>query len=202
MIDSAESFRLFKAFFVGFSCLLFFERILEIKLHKKLEGRIKAKWTTYVMIAGHLLCFSGTLIELFFFEKGINFVITTFGFLLFGLSFFIRRWVMKEMGDLWSINNELRKNHRLVTTGPFKLCRHPNYFAIILEIVGFCLIANAYVTMVTSLCVYLPVIVLRIKLEEAFLSVKFKNLHQSYCEKVSVITPFLRINGLENIIGR
>jgi isoprenylcysteine carboxyl methyltransferase (ICMT) family protein YpbQ len=189
----------FKIFFIPFSVILLIERILEIKLHKKAAGSVKARWTTRFMILCHLSFFFGNWAELLFFTEKINLFVTAAGFFLFGAGFLIRRWAIMALGELWSIDIEIRQDHRFVTTGPYRLCRHPNYFAIILELVGFCLMANSYVTMVLSLAVYFPVIVSRIRLEEAALSMKFKEAHLPYRAQIPVIVPRVRIEILEHL---
>ena len=195
---SLLSLESFKIGFVVVAVVLFTERVLEIKFHKKIAGRIKSKWTTKAMICGHLFSFFGSLTELLLRDQ-ISASIVATGFLIFGAGFLLRRWVMRTLGDLWSIDNEIRENHRLITGGPFTLCRHPNYFAIILEIVGFCLMANAYITLTLTLSLYVPILISRIKLEEAVLSVKFKDSYKTYRENTAVLIPGIKWELLEKL---
>jgi protein-S-isoprenylcysteine O-methyltransferase Ste14 len=106
------------------------------------------------------------------------------------MAFFLRRWAIKTLGVFWSIEIEMRDNHEMVTNGPYKFCRHPNYLAIILEIIGFCLIANAYRLLIFTLIVYIPLLLLRIKAEEVELVKKFSENYIRYIKNTPALLPF------------
>jgi len=176
-------------FFAMFSLI---ERILEILNHRRLQGIIKAHWTTFFMIIAHLGFFIGSLIEFVIRVKNVNEIISAAGLAIFLAGFFLRKWAIRELGPFWSINIEMRSSHVLVTKGPYVFCRHPNYLAILLELIGFCLVFNAFYTLIFSAAIYVLILLARIKIEEKELIGKFDNGYKSYCKETPLLFPRLR----------
>jgi len=58
------------------------------------------------------------------------------GTLLTGLGGLLRYRCYRELGILFTFEMSIRKNHRLVTSGPYSIVRHPGYSGVILCIVG------------------------------------------------------------------
>jgi protein-S-isoprenylcysteine O-methyltransferase Ste14 len=47
-----------------------------------------------------------------------------------------RLYCTSTLGKFWSFELSIRKEHRLVTSGPYSVVRHPSYTAYILQYVG------------------------------------------------------------------
>ncbi len=183
----------FRIFFSIFAIFFLVQRYVEAKYHKRLQGKKQATWLTKSLIAAHFLFFFGSLIEVYgIMRNTFNFSLSILGFVLFFMAFFLRQWVIRTLGPFWSIEIEMRDQHKLITTGPFQFCRHPNYLAIILEVIGFCLVANAFVTLIISLLIYIPLLLVRIKLEEKELIRMFGSIYKVYMNKTPAILPFLK----------
>ena len=181
---------IFRIFFAIFSIFFFVQRFVEAKYHQRIKGKTEATWITKGLIAAHFLFFSGSLYEVYGTTKNINVTLSILGMTLFFMGLFLRRWVIKTLGPFWSIEIEMRKEHKLIITGPFKFCRHPNYLAIVLEVMGFCLIANAFLTLILSLLLYIPLLLVRINLEEKELVKFFGLTYKGYMNKTPAILPF------------
>ena len=61
---------------------------------------------------------------------------TTFATILIVLGAAIRYWCFREMGRHFTFHVTLLKNHKLVTTGPYNIVRHPSYTGAIFLSVG------------------------------------------------------------------
>ncbi|KAF8581758.1 ICMT-domain-containing protein [Ramaria rubella] len=48
----------------------------------------------------------------------------------------IRRWCFKTLGRLFTYEITIRRNHELVTSGPYAYVRHPSYVGAVLTILG------------------------------------------------------------------
>ena len=62
--------------------------------------------------------------------------ITTFAMVLVMLGGAIRYWCYREMGRYFTAHVTLLKNHKLITTGPYNVVRHPSYTGILFTFVG------------------------------------------------------------------
>ncbi|KAG1763897.1 hypothetical protein EV702DRAFT_1205329 [Suillus placidus] len=48
----------------------------------------------------------------------------------------LRLYCMSTLGKLWSFHLSVRKEHRLVTCGPYSVVRHPSYTGVLLQSAG------------------------------------------------------------------
>ena len=68
------------------------------------------------------------------------------GLVLFVASKALKYWAIRELGDRWSFRVLVEPGLRLVTTGPYRYIAHPNYLAVIGELVGTAMMCRARVT--------------------------------------------------------
>jgi len=64
------------------------------------------------------------------------FLVGWFFSLLGGL---IRLTCYRALGNLFTFELSIRKNHRLITSGPYAIVRHPSYTGLIMTILGYSL---------------------------------------------------------------
>lgn len=88
---------------------------------------------------------------------------------LFLASNLVRLWVVLTLGKLWSVQVMDSTRLGVVTTGPFRFVRHPNYTGVILEMVSLPLIHTAWITAVVALAAYSVALSKRIRTEESVL---------------------------------
>ena|SRR3989338_11461814 len=180
----------FRFCFIVFAALCLTQRISEAKRHKKTKGKIFAEWSLVAMVFVHFFFLFGSVIELFYLNY-LYLVVVVIGIIMFCAGFFLRKWVINTLGQYWSLNVEIREDHKLITNGPYALCRHPNYLAILLEVMGFALIANAYLTLLVGIIFYSVVLFLRIKAEENAMIKKFQQTYLSYKQKTATLLPYI-----------
>jgi protein-S-isoprenylcysteine O-methyltransferase Ste14 len=58
------------------------------------------------------------------------------GTFLTGLGGYIRYSCYRELGRLFTFEMSIRKDHKLVTSGPYSIVRHPGYTGAVLTVVG------------------------------------------------------------------
>lgn len=178
-----------KLFLIFFAVVCILQRILETKLHPKTKGKKTAVWTTGLMGFAHALCFVGAPLENWLEPKAVFDLWFMAGVLLFTVSFFLRRWLIHTLGAYWSVYVEIRDGHPLITTGPFRYCRHPNYLSILMEVMGYCFIFQAWWTLVLTMLLYIPGLFFRIRIEEREMIKHFGEPYQRYIRTVPALLP-------------
>jgi methyltransferase len=68
------------------------------------------------------------------------------GFAVFGLAKALKVWAISTLGVRWTFRVLVLPGAPLVTRGPYALIRHPNYVAVLGELLGVALIVRAPVT--------------------------------------------------------
>jgi methyltransferase len=76
------------------------------------------------------------------------------GLALFGLSKALKIWAMSALGTRWTFRVLVLPGQALVARGPYALMRHPNYLAVVGELVSVALIVWAPVTGLLSIVVF------------------------------------------------
>ncbi len=81
----------------------------------------------------------------------------------------LRLWVIRSLGDAWNVQAQVAPTTAVVTRGPYRWVRHPNYVAVALEFaclpIAIGAFGDAIVLSAANACVLLP----RIREEEALL---------------------------------
>jgi protein-S-isoprenylcysteine O-methyltransferase Ste14 len=79
----------------------------------------------------------------------------------------------------------------LITEGPYRVCRHPQYLSFLVMILGFDLAFRSIIGLVFTLTLSLPSIVYRAKKEDTALRNKFGKEWEKYAAKVGFLFPML-----------
>jgi methyltransferase len=67
------------------------------------------------------------------------------GVLLFAASKALKYWAIRALGHRWSFHVMVLPGEPLVTTGPYRYVSHPNYIAVVGELVGTAMMMEARV---------------------------------------------------------
>ena len=68
------------------------------------------------------------------------------GVLLFAAAKALKWWAIRALGPAWTFRVIVVPGAPLVTSGPYRYLRHPNYIAVVAELAGVALMAGAPVT--------------------------------------------------------
>ena len=88
---------------------------------------------------------------------------------LFLASNLMRFWVVRTLGKLWSVQVMDSTRIGVVTAGPFRFVRHPNYTGVILEMISLPLIHTAWITALVTSLGYSIALSQRLRAEESVL---------------------------------
>ncbi|MCB9207861.1 MAG: isoprenylcysteine carboxylmethyltransferase family protein [Ignavibacteriales bacterium] len=109
--------------------------------------------------------------------------------------FIIFSWVQvssfKALGEFYSQDILIFKNHKLIKLGLYKYLRHPQYFSQILSDLGVGLALMGYLIIPIVIFIEIPLFILRAKAEENLLSAYFNEEFKEYKKKSGFFIPFI-----------
>ena len=94
------------------------------------------------------------------------------GFALFIGAKLLKYWVIVVLGVRWTFRVLVPPGSTRVLTGPYRLLSHPNYLAVMGELIGAALVAHAPMTGGLAVVVFGALLLLRIRVEERALGTR------------------------------
>lgn len=102
----------------------------------------------------------------------------------------IQVWAYKSLGENYSQEIVIFKNHKLVVKGPFKFVRHPQYISQILMDLGASVAVMSYIILPIALF-QIPFIIFRATIEEKLMNKHFGEEFKAYKTKSGFMIPFI-----------
>jgi protein-S-isoprenylcysteine O-methyltransferase Ste14 len=88
------------------------------------------------------------------------------GIIVFIAGVCFRLWAIRSLDIYYSHMVRMTDDHKIIDTGPYQFIRHPAYAGMLTAHVGIICYFFNYVSLAVFLLVFLPVIILRIHIEE------------------------------------
>ena len=178
----------------GFLVVAVAERLYERRFSVQAKrGEVKMLWSYVAFHLLHSLIYLGTGLEYFLLRRPVIIPLVVLGLVLFAGSLALRLVAIRTLGRYWSLNLEIRGDHRLIRDGIYQYMRHPAYSAIMLEVISIPLVGNAWWTMVLSVGVYIPLLLARWWREEREMIAKFGTEYEEYRRHVYAFVPLRRL---------
>ncbi len=118
-----------------------------------------------------------------------NPIVNTIGIVVCALGLGLAVWARMYLGRNWGMPMSLRKNHELVTSGPYRYIRHPIYSGILLAALGSTLASTTWWLLV---CVaYGAYFFYSVNVEENMMTKEFPDHYPAYMAKTKQLIPFV-----------
>jgi methyltransferase len=88
---------------------------------------------------------------------------------LFVLANLLRWWVIRTLAGHWNVEVMESSRVGVVTSGPYRWVRHPNYVAVVVEIFSLPMIHTAWITAIVGTLGDLEILRRRVRVEDGFL---------------------------------
>jgi protein-S-isoprenylcysteine O-methyltransferase Ste14 len=102
----------------------------------------------------------------------------------------VQIWAFKTLGENYSQDILIKKDHQLVTKGPFRIIRHPQYMSqMLLDLGGAAAVLSFIVAPIAVIQILF--ILLRASVEDKLMAKHFGNEFSSYKKKSGFVLPFI-----------
>lgn len=98
---------------------------------------------------------------------------------------------VKTLGKEWSLTARLVEGHKLATSGPYALVRHPIYSGMLGMLVATGLAISNWAVVLAALVIFFLGTTIRIRSEERLLREAFGEQFETYARRVRAIVPGL-----------
>lgn len=121
----------------------------------------------------------------------IQILLTIFSGILAFASVWLGLSAVKTLGKQWNIKAQIIEGHELITTGPYKIVRHPIYSALF----GLLIVTGYSITQlwafIIAIVFYFIGTIFRTRVEEQLLIQHFGDQYEKYKKKVPALIPFI-----------
>jgi methyltransferase len=151
-------------------------RLVELRISKRHQRDMAGRGATKVneprfrwMVALHTAVLIGSAVEVLFLHRPFIPVLAAVMFVIFLAANAVRWWVIRTLGEHWNVQVVDSTRLGVVTSGPFRFVRHPNYAAVFAEMIALPLIHTAWITALVGTVGHIVVLSQRLSTEEQVL---------------------------------
>jgi methyltransferase len=151
-------------------------RIVELRISKRHQQDMTARGATKAkdpifrwMAMFHTAVLIGAAAEVVFLHRPFLPALAIPMLVLFGIANIVRWWVIRTLGQHWNVEVMDSTGLGVITTGPFRYVRHPNYAAVFMEMMALPLIHTAWITALIGAAAHAVVLTARLSAEERVL---------------------------------
>jgi methyltransferase len=151
-------------------------RIFELRISKRHQQEMTARGAAKVkdpnfrwMAMFHALVLILAAVEVVVFDRPFLPTLAIPMLALFVVANAVRWWVIRTLGEHWNVQVMDSTRLGVVTSGPFRYVRHPNYAAVFIEMIALPLIHTAWITALAGAIAHVIVLAMRLSTEERVL---------------------------------
>jgi len=151
-------------------------RVIELGISQRRRRGLRARgaapvpeknFLAMVLLHAGILC--GSIAEAWLAARPVIPWLAAFALtLVFGASV-LRWWVIATLGPHWNVRIMASLSLGVITGGPYRFVRHPNYVAVFVELLALPLVHGAYLTAILGAAAHVWVLAQRIRAEEEVL---------------------------------
>ena len=193
-MDDENTFRII--LIVGFAAMTIVGLYYRIRSHtgERIDRRQEGIVILLALRIVALVCFSGIITYMIqpkwmaWSSVPVPMILRWIGVGVAGLSFILKTWTFHTLGKNLTDTVVTREEHSLVTSGPYRLIRHPFYTSFAMDVVGVSLlVANCSFLLMGALV--FGILVVRTTNEEEKLIDRFGDKYRDYMTKTGRFLP-------------
>jgi methyltransferase len=162
--------------YTGLVVLVAAQRLAELALSRRHERRLRARGAVEVgaghypwMVALHAAFLASCLAEVWWLDRPFVPALAAIALAVLVAATGLRVWTLRTLGGRWTTRVLVLPGAALVTGGPYRYLRHPNYLAVVLEVAVLPLVHTAWATALAFSAANALLLRRRIRVEESAL---------------------------------
>lgn len=162
--------------YLGLLLVVALLRFLELGISRSHQAQMAARGASKVeeprfrwMVLLHTAVLAGAALEVVLLHRPFLWALGVPALLAFLAANAVRWWVIRTLGQHWNVQVMDSTRLGVITSGPFRFVRHPNYAAVFLEMLALPLIHTAWITALAGSLAHAVVLAQRLSTEERVL---------------------------------
>jgi len=98
----------------------------------------------------------------------------------------------RALGRQWRIDAGLNRDHELVTTGPYRIVRHPIYTSMLSLLLGMGFMVTPLLILLLATVLFMLGTQIRVNIEDHLLTSRFGERFRQYQDGVPAYIPFVK----------
>ena len=103
----------------------------------------------------------------------------------------LRTWAVLLLGPLFTMHIDIQQDHKVVTTGPYRIVRHPSYLGAFIMYVATIVFLQAWFSAIAACAILPPAFFRRMHYEEELLATELGQDYKDYARNVRKFIPWL-----------
>lgn len=151
-------------------------RLVELRISRRHQRQLVARGAAKIdeprfrwMVLLHTAVLVGAALEVVFLKRPFIPILGAVMLSIFVAANAVRWWVIRTLGDHWNVQVMDSTRLGVVSSGPFRFVRHPNYAAVFAEMFALPLVHTAWITALAGSLAHAAVLAQRLATEERVL---------------------------------
>ena len=151
-------------------------RLLELQVSRRNQVALAAKGVAKIhephfrwMVLLHTAILGGAALEVLLLHRPLIPALAVSMGALFMMANILRWWVIRTLAGHWNVEVMASHSVGVVTSGPYRWVRHPNYVAVVAELFSLPMMHTAWITAMVGTLAHMEILRRRVSVEDAVL---------------------------------
>ncbi len=181
----------FYVVYVGWILSLILERVIIFRSGQS-ATRVRRDRGSLLIIYGSIFI---SITIAFYFAQSRVWILPDWAFYLgtvmMLLGIFVREWAVVTLRRYFSYSVRVRKDHKVVQNGPYRVVRHPAYTGTMLTIIGIGFALRTWAGVLVLAVLFTLAFAYRVKVEEKLLTGELGDDYLQYMKRTKRLIPFI-----------
>ena len=151
-------------------------RLLEMQVSRRNQRELEKKGAHKIhephfrwMVLLHAGILGGAALEVLLLHRPVIPALAISMGALFTFANILRWWVIRTLAGYWNVEVMASARMGVVTSGPYRWVRHPNYVAVVAELFALPMMHTAWITALVGTAAHLEILRRRVSVEDGVL---------------------------------